>query len=144
VERLLLIDRLRSLATKATHQRKRRLKRKQHALWYKIRNWIDDVQWKTARWMCAHHQTVLLGKLPVKALASKAKRNLGKKGVRMLYAWGHYRFQQRLLSKAEELCCEARVVNESWTSKTCSAQKAGNGTTGWARRRRSRVRIAAL
>ena len=39
----------------------------------------------------------------------------------MLYAWGHYRFQQRLLSKAEELCCEARLVNESWTSKTCTA-----------------------
>ena len=112
---------LASLATKTNHRRRHGLRRKQQALRYKIRNWIDDVQWKTIRWMCSKHTAVLVGKLPVKSLSAKAKRNLRPKAVRMLYAWGHYRFQQRLLSKAEELCCEARLVNESWTSKTCTA-----------------------
>jgi len=121
VDRLHRIDRLASLATKSNHARRQRLRRKQAALRYKIKNWINEIHWKTARWLCSQHSAVLLGKLNVKALSSKTKRTMGRSNVRKLYAWSHYKFQQRLLCKAEELCCDAYVVNEAWTSKTCTA-----------------------
>ena len=154
-----------------------KLRRKQAALRYKIIArrwaWINEIHWKTARWLCSQHSAVLLGKLNVKALSSKTgglgaiapnfvacghkslrPKNRGRKfvisvhtfslekecgrrphsfslapdpptmgrsNVRKLYAWSHYKFQQRLLCKAEELCCDAYVVNEAWTSKTCTA-----------------------
>ena len=173
VDRLHRIDQLASLAAKSNHARRQRLHRKQAALRYKIKNWINEIHWKTARWLCSQHSAVLLGKLNVKALSSKTgglgaiapnfvacghkslrPKNRGRKcvisdhtfslekecgrrphsfslapdpptmgrsNVRKLYAWSHYKFQQRLLCKAEELCCDAYVVNEAWTSKTCTA-----------------------
>jgi len=103
VDRLHRIDRLASLATKSNHVRRQRLRRKQAALRYKIIArrwaWINEIHWKTARWLCSQHSAVLLGKLNVKALSSKNKRTMGRSNVRKLYAWSHYKFQQRMLCK---------------------------------------------
>jgi putative transposase len=34
--------------------------------------------------------------------------------------WAHYRFRERLLFKSRENGAKVAVVDESWTSKTCS------------------------
>ena len=45
---------------------------------------------------------------------------MGKKATRVMLALSHSQFQQRLLMKAEELGCQARLVNERLTAKRCT------------------------
>ena len=37
-----------------------------------------------------------------------------------MFSWVHYKFQQRLITKAEELEVYVIIQNEAYTSKTCS------------------------
>ena len=39
----------------------------------------------------------------------------------MTYALSHYLFKERLQSKAQEYNCVVKIVDESYTSKTCGA-----------------------
>ncbi len=47
---------------------------------------------------------------------------LRSKSVRQMATWAHYRFRQRLLFKAHQLGrCSIALVDEAYTSKTCSS-----------------------
>ena len=49
-------------------------------------------------------------------------RNISKRTVKGMLAWGHYEFRQRLLQKAEATDGFTVIeVTEPWTSRTCSA-----------------------
>ena len=51
-------------------------------------------------------------------MVKRGKHKIGRKTVRGMLSWSHYRFQQRLIAKAEE--CGVLIIhcNEAYTSKT--------------------------
>jgi putative transposase len=53
-------------------------------------------------------------------MVKKGSRNIGSKSVRQMLCWSHFRFRERLLFKCREYGSNVAVVDESWTSKTCS------------------------
>ena len=93
--------------------------------WYKkytsrirerIQNRIADLHWKVSSFLCKNFNTILIGNMSTKGIV---KNNLHKKTKRMVYALSHYLFKERLKSKAEEYSCKFKIVDESYTSKTC-------------------------
>ena len=50
----------------------------------------------------------------------KNNRFLRTKEVRSLLCLSHYEFRTKLVHKSRERGVEAMVVNEAWTSKTCT------------------------
>ena len=53
-------------------------------------------------------------------MVKKSTRNINSKTARSMMTWSHYRFKQRLISKAREYPhVNVLIVDEPYTSKTC-------------------------
>ena len=53
-------------------------------------------------------------------MVTKDGRKLNRRTVRLMTAWVHYRFKQRVIFKARQFGKKVVIVNEAYTSKTCS------------------------
>ena len=62
----------------------------------------------------------MLPSFDVSQMVANDGRKLNRRTVMLMTAWGHYRFKQRLLLKAREFGKKVVIVNEAYTSKTCS------------------------
>jgi len=86
----------------------------------KFKALVDELHWKTIRFLLDNFDVILLPIFETKQMASKAARKIRKKSVRSMLTYAFYRFSQRLEWKAAALgktvirCCEA------YTSKTAS------------------------
>ena len=86
----------------------------------KIRNLIDDLHKRLAKWLCECYEVVLLPSFETSQMLRKGQRRIGSKTARSMATWSHYRFKQRLLAKAREYpWCKVLIVDEAYTSKTC-------------------------
>jgi putative transposase len=104
-------------------KRRYHLKRAERRLRERVRNLVDEVHKQLAKYLASEFDLVMLPKFEVSGMVRKADRVLRSKTVRQMMAtWAHYRFRQRLLFKARQLGrCRVALVDEAWTSKTCSA-----------------------
>jgi len=96
-----------------------RIRRYHRRLYDRIRHLVDDLHWKTALFLVTHYDNILLGNLSTKSVVSR-KLKLPKKCKDPMLLLRHYVFQQRLAAKAEQYGATMSVVDESYTSKTCS------------------------
>ncbi len=97
------IDKL--ISTKTTlkgrlnkHKRKR-LNKKINSLFIRIRNLIDEVHKKVAKWLTTEYRVIFLPTFESShkvAKSGKKKRFLNSKTVRQMLNWAHYRFKQTL------------------------------------------------
>ena len=84
----------------------------------KLKNRITDLHWKTSSFLCKNFDTILIGNMSTKGIVSK-RNNLRPQTKRTALALSHFLFKQRLTSKAKEFNCIFKVVDESYTTKTC-------------------------
>jgi putative transposase len=102
------------------HSRRYRLKRAGRRIRLKIRNMMDEIHKKLSKWLCSNFKCILIPKFEVSNMVRKKKRRIGSKTTRFMYTWAHYRFRQRLISKAREYPqCHVIVTQEPYTTKTC-------------------------
>ena len=87
---------------------------------WQIRDLVDEMHRKAADFLTRRYAVIAIGDLQTKRLSEKPKRKIGRKSVRAMLTWAHYRFRQHLLHKAAERGVRVLVVNEAYTSKTCS------------------------
>ena len=107
------------------HRRRYRLKRAGHRIRLRVRNLVDEIHKRLAKWLCTNFRCILIPRFEASGMISKGRRCIRKKTVRAMCAWSHYRFRQRLLNKAREYpWCRVIVTEEPYTSKTC-------GQCGW-------------
>ncbi len=86
----------------------------------RIRNLIDNCHRKAIQWLSSNYQVILLPKYETQNKTKKGKRRIGKKTARSMCTWSHYRFKQRLISKAKQYPdCVVYEGNESYTTVTC-------------------------
>jgi IS605 OrfB family transposase len=84
----------------------------------KLKNIIDDMHWKSAKYLCENNKTIFLGKLSTKSIVSRTN-NLPVIVKKILLRLRHYEFRNRLQAKCGQYGCNLYLVNEYCTTKTC-------------------------
>jgi IS605 OrfB family transposase len=84
----------------------------------KISNMIDDLHWKTVKFLCRNFNNIYIGKMSTIGIVKK-QGNLPKCCKEYCYCLSHFTFRERLKYKAKEYGSIIREVDESYTSKTC-------------------------
>jgi len=109
------------------HRWRYRLRRKRMRLEQRIQNCVADLHWKLATFLVQAYDVILLPEFATQSMmrkrhpvTGKYQRKLHKTTVTKMQLWSHYTFKQRLLDKAKEYGTIVKIVDESYTSKSCS------------------------
>lgn len=114
------LDDLFSRASKATRQSRKNMRRAAYRIRKRIRNLVDELHKKVARYLVDNFDIILLPTFESSQMTCKAARKLAKKSARQMLTLSHYRFKQFLKHKAKETGCIVLDVCEAYTSKTVS------------------------
>jgi putative transposase len=87
----------------------------------RVRNLINEVHKQLAKFLAVNYDLVIIPKFETTQMIRKGERKIHSTSVRQMTTWAHYRFRQRLIFKTLQYNCRVAVVDESWTSKTCSS-----------------------
>ena len=87
---------------------------------WKISNLVDELHHQVARWLVDNFDLILIPSFETQDMVLRGKRKLRRKSVRNLLTFSHYRFREFLTWKAWQNGKTVIVVNEAYTSKTCS------------------------
>lgn len=86
----------------------------------KISDLIDELHWKTARFLTENFDVILLPTFETSQMVGKVGRKIHNKTVRNMLTLKHYQFSQRLEQKCFEMGKKLVRVCEAYTSKTAS------------------------
>lgn len=114
------LDDLISRLSKAKAQAKRRMKKAAARMRLKIKNLIDELHHKAAKFFTDNFDVILLPTFETSQMARKGKRKIRSKTVRSMLTFSHFRFKQFLKHKAFETGKLVLDVCEAYTSKTVS------------------------
>lgn len=114
------LDRLLSKRSTADKRRKRRLTLAIGRQRRTINNLVDELHWKTVRFLINEFAVIVIPPFAAGRLASKTSRKLRNKSVRAMLGLGHSKFRSRLQSKAKQEGKTVLIQDEAYTSKTCS------------------------
>lgn len=120
VRLLVHLDGLLSRRAKADKRGKRRLTLAIGRMRRKINNLIDELHWKTIRFLLNEFDVVVIPPFAAGRMASRTGRKLRNKSVRAMLGLGHSKFRARLQSKAIQERKSVLIQDEAYTSKTCS------------------------
>lgn len=114
------LDDLISRMSKTSKRQKKSMQTAADRLRRRIRNKVDELHHKTARFLVDNFDIILLPTFETKDMSNRAKRRIRSKSVRQMLGLAHYRFKQFLKHKAFE--CGKLVIDvcEAYTSKTVS------------------------
>lgn len=87
-------------------------------LWRKIKNKIEELHWKTIQYLMIHYDHIIIPDFKVSKMLKGKKLN--KQTKRMLCMYSFHSFMMKLKYKCEKNKKKLYVVNESYTSKTCT------------------------
>ena len=86
----------------------------------KISNRVNDLHWKTINYLVNNYDTILLGDMSAKSIVSKNNLILDPNSKTACLRTKYYEFRQRLEYKCRVVKTNYRLMNEYYTSKTCS------------------------
>lgn len=86
----------------------------------KISNRIDDLHWKTIKYLTHNYETILLGDMSAKGIVKKNNSVLRDSQKTACLRTKYYVFRQRLEYKCSVYNVNYKLVDEKRTSKTCS------------------------
>jgi IS605 OrfB family transposase len=90
----------------------------QSSIWNRIKGLIEDLHKKTAAYLVANYDIILLPDFRVQGMIKK--RNLGKMTKRIMTMLSFYKFRTYLAFKCKQYSKKLIIVDESYTSKTCT------------------------
>ena len=114
------IDRLLSKKSGLTGKKKSNLSRAIRKTRTVLTNKVDDLHWKSASFLCENYDNVFLPSFETKGMSAKKKRKITSKTARKMLTLSHFKFQQRLVSKAMEKSVSILMLDEPYTSQLCS------------------------
>ena len=115
------IDKINSIISKLKNKKRTRknLKNRQFLLRTKIKNAVMDLHWKTANFLCKNFETIIIPKFGCKKMSNK-NSSIHSKITRRMLLLSHGSFLEKLKFKCQEYKRKLILVNESFTSKTCT------------------------
>lgn len=114
------LDDLISRSSKVNAKKRHRMRKAASRIRLKIRNLIDELHHKIARFLVDNFDIILLPTFETSQMTIKKGRKIRAKSVRQMLTLSHYRFKQFLKHKAFETGKTILDVNEAYTSKTIS------------------------
>ena len=69
-------------------------------IYRKIRNYVDELHWKTIRYLTNNYDNILIGDMSSKSIVSK-EGSLTKMEKRIIHKLSFYKFRLRLKQKSE-------------------------------------------
>ena len=96
-----------------TIRRKKRLK-----LWKKIQNMVSELHWKTIHFLIQNYDVILLPEFRVSDMVKGKK--LSRSTKRMMLMYSFYKFKEKLQYKCKMYNKKLIIVDESYTSCTCT------------------------
>jgi putative transposase len=114
------LDNLISRSTKVKAKKRYRYRKAADKIRLKIRNLIDELHHKIARFLVDNFDIILLPTFETSQMTVRKERKIRAKSVRQMLTLSHYRFKQFLKHKAFEIGKTVLDVNEAYTSKTVS------------------------
>jgi putative transposase len=134
---LYTLDRLQSKAAQVNARKRYRMRKAAARIRQKVHDLITDAHRKLVKHLLESYDVVLLPSFETQQMVNtrgSKKRMLTHKTVRQMLTWRHYSFKQRLLSKAREYpWVRVEIVDEAYTSKTCTHCGVLNETLGGAK-----------
>lgn len=86
----------------------------------KIHDMVTELHWKTISYLTKNYKVILIGNLSTKSIIKKGVSKLSKMTKRLSNALSFYTLRQRLEFKSKIRNINFQIVDESYTSKTCS------------------------
>lgn len=83
---------------------------------FRVKNLVKEMHNQVAIMLVKAYDEILLPEFR----SSKMVKKLHSKTCRSLLTWSHFSFKQHLMSKAKEYSSKVTIVNEAYTSKTCT------------------------
>lgn len=87
----------------------------------RIKNLQQELHKKTSSWLCKNYKNIIIPDFESVKMSKKVGRKINSKTVRQMSVLAHKEFIQRLKTKAIETNSNVIIVEESYTSKTCSS-----------------------
>ncbi|AYV79516.1 MAG: transposase [Faunusvirus sp.] len=128
-------------ANKKDRRRRNHFRRVINKNYIKMRNFTDELHWKTANYLCRNYENIIIPNTSIQSIVKNNKikikndqpidqiknqlkqwtrtNKLNKRVKFVLLNLRHYLFRQRLLAKGKEHGCRIIEVDESYTSMTC-------------------------
>jgi putative transposase len=116
-----LISQKTKLKGSANKQTRSRLSQKINRLLVRVRNLIDEVHKKTAKYLTSEYKLIFLPTFETSQMVAKDTRKIQSKTVRQMLRWSHYRFKTFLKFQAFKRGAFIIDVTEEYTSKTCTS-----------------------
>ena len=101
-------------------KRRRNLYRRIERIRLKIRDLVDEMQWKTADFLTGNFGVIILPTFNTSEMVRRDGRNLRKTTVKAMQSLRFYEFSQRLAQKCSERGVLLVRSNEAYTSRTNS------------------------
>lgn len=114
------LDKLQSEINTSNAKKKSKLRKASQKMRDKIKNIVKELHWKTSKFLCVNFKKIFIPEFKTQDMAIKKDRKINKKTTRNMMTWSHYLFRQRLIHQAKKYNADIYIVNESYTSKTCS------------------------
>ncbi len=112
------LDDLYSKRAKANNRKKKSLTKAIRRATARIKYLINELHWKTARFLCSNFAVILMPTFETSNMVNKQKRKIKAKAVRSMLGFRFYQFKQRLKWVALKMGVKVIEVSEAYTSKT--------------------------
>jgi len=80
----------------------------------------NEIHRKAIAFFVREFDIIIIPSFEVSNMVKCKARRITRQTVRNMLGWAHFRFRERLMSKAEEIGVHVLLQNEAYTSKTCS------------------------
>jgi putative transposase len=115
------LDELISQTATAKCKKKHNMKKAQVRMRLRIKHLVDEVHWKTIRFLLDNFKNIIIPPFAVSQMVKKANRKIRSTSVRQMLCWRHFAFRTRLLQAAQQVPgAKVHVRTEEYTSKTCT------------------------
>jgi len=95
-------------------------KKYERRIYKKVENKVDGLHWKLINYLTSNYKTIFLGDMSAKSIVSKSNKVLSKEAKVACLRSKYYEFRLRLKYKCSLTNTKFKLVNECYTSKTCS------------------------
>ena len=89
-------------------------------MWRRIVCLQNEIHRKAIMFFVHEFNAIVILPFKVSSMMNYKTQKITCQTVRNMLSWAHFRFQQWLISKAEETGVRVIIQNEAYTSKTCS------------------------
>ena len=104
-------------ANDLTKQQKRKKERKYYL---KLKNKMDEIHWKSIKYIISNYKYVIIGDLSMKDASNKKTSLINKENKRVGLMMKFSQFRKRLEHKCLINNIKIEIINEAYTSKVCS------------------------